>query len=819
MADEYTGAIVALIPAEDDPITAASSEPAHVTLVYMGDDASALDRDALLADVQEYAAQLTPITVPVQSRGPLGDEGADVVFLEPTESLLAVRDGALEKPAIRAAHDAVEQYPEWQPHVTLGYPETPAAGDYDVEQNPSVTFDRLGLWIAGERTDFPLSGGGPAEEEAVGRALTADMAGVIADEDEDEEPPVLDEIDPDDLEELEEIPVHGVLAPEGVPTGDGRMFAEGAMSSRSLPVPLMYEFVSTHGGNTSQTAAVGRVDEVWRDEATRTIRWRGVLVMHTRFADEVLQGIISGVVRGVSVDGDSAEATMAQGDDGRELTVFEKIRTAGLTIVPIPAYEEAYIDLGHEFVEDMSDEEVAEAEAILADCGCGETAFRDYSAEERREMADRGEAMEDGSFPIADEEDLRNAIQSIGRASDPDAARAHIRKRAKALGAEDQLPEDFALVARPDASFAPGTRDGPGWITHPRATARIRRYWTHGKGAAKIGWGTPGDWYRCRSQLRKYVQRPDWLAGLCSNMHKEATGIWPGDRRHPGRRLSRALSASATGTAAPLVRLVDGSYPTYEEAMEHERALIASAGFPVFDAALFTEPPLDAPGMTVNKETGHVYGYIAEFGVCHIGIPGVCTEAPRSAMDYKAFKTGVVETTEGPIRVGKLTAGVGHPDPRWRAAKATAHYDKTSAVRAYVNVGENSRGIWYSGVLAPGLSERQIDEFRAIGTLSGDWRDVKGNLELVAAVAVAAEGFPKVGFAVEQGEQLSLVAAGMIQPDGAPEVIEVRVEDHPIPSIQEVAREAAALLRRQERFRAAKAAIRPHRIAALKKEI
>lgn len=814
MADEYTGAIVALIPAEDDPITAASSEPAHATLVYMGDDASALDRDALLAQVEAYAAAATPITVPTRERGELGDEGADVVFLEPTDALLAFRDGILVD-AVGEAHDAVEQYPEWQPHVTLGYPETPAAGDYDVEQNPSVTFDRLGLWMAGERTDFPLSGVKPAEEEAVGPALTADMAGVIADVDE-EEPPVLDEVTPDDLEELEEIPVHGVLAPEGVPTGDGRMFADGAMSSRALPVPLMYEFVSTHGGNTSQTAVVGRVDEVWRDEATRTIRWRGALVMHTRFADEVLQGIISGVVRGVSVDGDNAEATMTQGDDGRELTVFEKIRTAGLTIVPIPAYEEAYIELGHDFVEDMSAEEVEEAEAILADCGCGETAFRDYSAEERREMADKGEAMEDGSFPIADEEDLRNAIQSIGRASDPDAARAHIRKRAKALGAEDQLPEDFALAVE---AFAPGTKDGPGWITHPRATARIRRYWTRGPGAAKIGWGTPGDWYRCRSQLRKYVQRPDWLAGLCSNMHKEATGVWPGDRRNPGRRLRRALSASAAGAAAPLVRLVDDSYPTYEDAMEHERALVASAGFPVFDAALFTEPPLDAPGMTVDKETGHVYGYIAEFGVCHIGIPGVCTEAPRSMMEYKAFKTGVVETTEGPIRVGKLTAGVGHPDPRWRAAKATAHYDKTSAVRAYVNVGENSRGIWYSGVLAPGLSERQIDEFRAIGTLSGDWRDVKGNLELVAAVAVAAEGFPKVGFAVEQGEQLSLVAAGAIQPDPAPEVVEERVEDHPIPTVQEVAREAAALLRRQERFRAAKATIRPHRLAALKKEI
>ena len=44
--------------------------------------------------------------------------------------------------------------------------------------------------------------------------------------------------------------------------------------------------------------------------------------------------------------------------------------------------------------------------------------------------------MPDGSFPIANVEDLKNAIQSIGRAKDPDAAKAHIKKRARDLGHE-----------------------------------------------------------------------------------------------------------------------------------------------------------------------------------------------------------------------------------------------------------------------------------------------------------------------------------------------------------------------------------------------
>ena len=68
---------------------------------------------------------------------------------------------------------------------------------------------------------------------------------------------------------------------------------------------------------------------------------------------------------------------------------------------------------------------------------------RDYSMDARRRMASSGEAMPDGSFPIANRADLQNAIQSVGRAKDYGAARAHIIRRARALNAMDMLPEDW----------------------------------------------------------------------------------------------------------------------------------------------------------------------------------------------------------------------------------------------------------------------------------------------------------------------------------------------------------------------------------------
>ena len=51
--------------------------------------------------------------------------------------------------------------------------------------------------------------------------------------------------------------------------------------------------------------------------------------------------------------------------------------------------------------------------------------------------------MPDGSFPIANVKDLKNAIKSVGRSKNPAAAKAHIKKRARALGNTKLLPEDW----------------------------------------------------------------------------------------------------------------------------------------------------------------------------------------------------------------------------------------------------------------------------------------------------------------------------------------------------------------------------------------
>jgi hypothetical protein len=67
----------------------------------------------------------------------------------------------------------------------------------------------------------------------------------------------------------------------------------------------------------------------------------------------------------------------------------------------------------------------------------------ELDAEQRRKLAERGEALPDGSFPIRNKQDLSDAVQSYGRAKDKAEAKRWIKRRARELDAEDELPDDW----------------------------------------------------------------------------------------------------------------------------------------------------------------------------------------------------------------------------------------------------------------------------------------------------------------------------------------------------------------------------------------
>jgi hypothetical protein len=163
--------------------------------------------------------------------------------------------------------------------------------------------------------------------------------------------------------------------------------------------------------------------------------------------------------------------------------------------------------------------------------------------------------------------------------------------------------------------------------------------------------------------------------------------------------------------------------------------------------------------LTVTPE-GRVFGHIAPWNVCHTGIPGKCVVAPRGS-DYRHFMRGQhLTTAEGDhVAVGVITADTAHAAMQLSAAAAMVHYENTGLSAADVAAGEDDYGIWVAGAVRPNATEIQIRNLTA-SSPSGDWRQVNGRLELVAALAVPLPGFPLVVVDHDRGVRASMVATG-----------------------------------------------------------
>jgi len=67
----------------------------------------------------------------------------------------------------------------------------------------------------------------------------------------------------------------------------------------------------------------------------------------------------------------------------------------------------------------------------------------EFSEAQREKLAKKGLALPDGSFPIRNREDLKNAISTYGLAKNKGRAKKWIKKRAKQLNAEKLLPANW----------------------------------------------------------------------------------------------------------------------------------------------------------------------------------------------------------------------------------------------------------------------------------------------------------------------------------------------------------------------------------------
>lgn len=562
-----------------------------------------------------------------------------------------------------------------------------------------------------------------------------------------------------DEEAAVQVMFHGVAAPEGVPSGDGRGFAIGALTNRPLPIPMKAMFIDDEGHKGSEIA--GRVDKLWKED--NLLKYEGVFDM-SEAGYESIRLIADQMWSGVSVDVDQAKGEMSE--DGKGVT-FSEARVSAITICAIPAFAEAYIALGPFPEPEPTPVITEEAEAAggvetFVSEGSWDGSAGRFTPEQWKKSCILHVC--DGLEKSCHKLPIREPGGALSRAgvhaaaarinqvdAPPDkvsAAKSHLRGAYKELG--EEAPDVLKAAGGTEAFDLPPakTMDAPGWITDPVPTHRITHYWVSGPGRAKIGWGAPGDFNRCRLQLAKYVQNPEWLAGLCANLHYRALGTWPGRGTHSGETITMQADEKAE---VPSVTLT------------------ASAGQSV-SADYFRNPELTKPTSLKVTDDGRVFGHIAAWGVCHIGNPegeGICTVAPPSETDYAYFLSGEYVTDAGRIPVGQISLGGGHADGKLGMRAALAHYDNTSTAVADITVGTDDHGIWFSGKLRDDVTDAQVIALRAAGKVSGDWRGVivhgQESLELMAALAVNVPGFPipRTSYAMDGDVQLSLTAAGI----------------------------------------------------------
>lgn len=148
--------VIVAIPAEDDLVWKVSSEKVpHLTLLYLG-EFEPDDNVQRMADFVEHALNINehgPFYLDVDHRGELGPDKADVLFFEngwDSKWIKSIRGQLLQQNDIRAEYEEVmaagDGFPNWVPHLTLGYPETPAKPIPDDRKIYSVCFDRIAVW-------------------------------------------------------------------------------------------------------------------------------------------------------------------------------------------------------------------------------------------------------------------------------------------------------------------------------------------------------------------------------------------------------------------------------------------------------------------------------------------------------------------------------------------------------------------------------------------------------------------------------------------------------------------------------------------------
>jgi 2'-5' RNA ligase len=494
----------------------------------------------------------------------------------------------------------------------------------------------------------------------------------------------------------------GVLAVEGITTGDGREFAPGALTWADQ-VLIRWQKETAHGGEHDVTVTVGRADKVWRDG--EKIMGAGVLDIKSPDGFEIRRRLNDGFAGGISIDADDiADAdvevvwpespTGDEGDAGNPLDALfgrpEKIvyhggRVRGATLVDIPAFVEATVSLVGDDVDALTAALAAVAELKFGAVGTHSTATSDVPW-------DVGINEKRLPSPMS----VDTARMGYAWLDDGAVENGKVTKSAAKF-----LHHEVGADGKPGAANLTACSSGIGVLNG-------------GRGGTTVPAGE--------------------RQGIYDHL---AAHLRDADREPPPAQFNDATLVAAAEQAK-----LDAWRPP---------------------SAWFENPGLSVPvGITITDQ-GRVYGHAAQWGECHVGFDDICVSPPvEDAHPY--FMTGEVVCADGShVAVGQITVATGHAPLSYRASRAAEHYDNTGSVVADVVVGNDEVGIWVAGAIRPHAESARVHDLRASGRVSGDWRRIGGELRLVGLLGVNVAGFHlRTRARIASGVPQSLVAAGFM---------------------------------------------------------
>jgi hypothetical protein len=577
------------------------------------------------------------------------------------------------------------------------------------------------------------------------------------------------------------------LAVIGKPTGDGRQFDEGALSHRDLPLPLRY--VASDSGGHANAVIVGHIAKIGREKD-------GMLPAKGEFYDD----------ESWPEDVRNAATAARMFTENKVIGPSVDLDQQEVEHVPEP---KAYAAWKKEQTGKLKAAKMAHAGSTGGDCGCGSPvmadeayegprlkmirsgrmasatlvhipAFAELSGHAKLTPIDSSDPNVDGttsSAMIENDAEMANAVSD--GATGTGIPNRKTKKKPNVDGSQDTQEmadesgiwlsdEEFEEFAR--RRLPSQTKQKPGGAETPGGDAE------QGQGGGGIGGGTYAAPDVTDAKIRAKIENDDFVdpdrrrfpIATCADIPDAVSSYGRANPKIPYGKFKARLTAIAKRKGC------ESSLPDNWKAGEKMAALMAAAAPAAPPKEWFDNPKLTGPTPLHIGDDGRVYGHAATWGTCHVGIGDSCTLAPKSRTAYAYFHTGEVVTADGSrLPVGRLTHGKGgHAGPNLGYRAAAEHYDSTTSLGALVRAGEDEYGIWVAGALVPEADEAAVRVMRST-PLSGDWRRIGGNLEMVAALHVNTAGFPipramtaaaADGYAPfdEEEQVLSLVSAGVL---------------------------------------------------------